>query len=93
MSTSALEAWGVDEVKRWMLARLPEGPTLYPKAQVTEHPERFFVSEIVREHVFEQYDQEIPYAVQARALLRCACPARLLTLQPALPRGLFAPAP
>lgn len=71
LATSALEEWGVDEVKRWMVAQLPEGPTLYPKEQVTEHPERFFVSEIIREHVFSQYDQEIPYAIQVRPCSRC----------------------
>lgn len=63
---SALEEWGVEEVKAWMVSQLPPGPTLYPKEQITEHPERFFVSEIIRERVYEMYDQEIPYAVQVR---------------------------
>lgn len=47
-----------------MLQKIPEGPTLYPKEQVSEQPEKFFVSEILRERVFELYDQEIPYATQ-----------------------------
>lgn len=33
---------------------------------VSEQPERFFVSEIIREQIFVQYDQEIPYACQVR---------------------------
>lgn len=42
----------------------PQGPTLYPKDIVSEQPERFFVSELVREKIFTLYDQEIPYATQ-----------------------------
>lgn len=61
---SALQRTGVDAVRDWMLENIPEGPTLYPKEQVSEQPERFFVSEIMRERVFELYDQEIPYATQ-----------------------------
>lgn len=91
LAASALEEWGVDEVKRWMLAQLPEGPTLYPKEQITEHPERFFVSEIIREHVFEQYDQEIPYSIQVcppgmprhvPLCVLCACCVRAVCLSP-----------
>lgn len=51
-------------MRDWMLENIPEGPTLYPKEQVSEQPEKFFVSEIMRERVFELYDQEIPYATQ-----------------------------
>lgn len=40
---------------------LPEGPAYYPKDQLTDRPERFFVSEIIREKILEQYHQEIPY--------------------------------
>lgn len=61
---SALRKTGVTAVKQWMLENIPEGPTLYPKEQVSEQPEKFFVSEIMRERVFELYDQEIPYSTQ-----------------------------
>ncbi len=50
--------------KAWAVEKLPEGPTLYPKDMVSEQPERFFVSEIIREKIFLQYEQEIPYCVQ-----------------------------
>ena len=43
---------------------LPEGPEYYPKDQLTDRPERFFVSEIIREKILEQYKQEIPYSTE-----------------------------
>jgi GTP-binding protein Era len=54
----------VAELKAWAVTKLPDGPTLYPKDMVSEQPERFFVSEIIREKIFLLYDQEIPYATQ-----------------------------
>jgi GTPase Era involved in 16S rRNA processing len=36
------------------------------QSMVSEQPERFFVSEIIREQIFVQYDQEIPYSCQVR---------------------------
>ncbi len=41
-----------------------EGPAYYPKDQLTDRPERFFVSEIIREKIFLQYEQEIPYSCE-----------------------------
>jgi GTP-binding protein Era len=41
---------------------------LFPPAQVSEHPERFFVAEIVRERIFELYRQEIPYCTTVSVL-------------------------
>ena len=67
---SALKRTGLDDVRGWMLENIPEGPTLYPKEQVSEQPEKFFVAEIMRERVFELYDQEIPYATQVLSYLR-----------------------
>lgn len=57
---------GVAAVKAWAVGKLPEGPTLYPKSMVSEQPERFFVAEIIRQHIFTQYGQEIPYAAQVQ---------------------------
>jgi len=42
---------------------LPEGPFLYPEDDIASDPVRFFVAELVRETIFEQYHQEIPYSV------------------------------
>lgn len=64
MAVSAKRGDGVDKVKEWLLGRLPYGPTYYPKDIVSEHPERFFVAEILREKIFIQYRQEIPYVCQ-----------------------------
>lgn len=62
--TSATEGTNLGVLLSEITERLPEGPPFYPKDQVSEHPERFFVAEIVREKVFEQFRQEIPYSAQ-----------------------------
>ena len=41
---------------------LPEGPEYFPKNQITDQPERFLASEIIREQVLINTDQEVPYA-------------------------------
>ena len=41
---------------------MPEGPVYYPKEQFTDRPERFFISEIIREKILLLYHQEIPYS-------------------------------
>jgi GTP-binding protein Era len=43
---------------------LPVHLPYYPADVVSEHPERFFVSEIIREKIFEGYRQEIPYSAE-----------------------------
>ena len=47
-----------------ILALLPEHPAYFDKDELTDKPERFFVSEIVREKILLQYDQEIPYSCE-----------------------------
>jgi GTP-binding protein Era len=42
---------------------LPESPAYYPKDQLTDKPERFFVNETIRE-ILLNYSKEIPYAVE-----------------------------
>ncbi len=61
---SALKGRNVDALLRVITRHLPEGPRLYPEEMISEHPERFFVAEIVREKIFEKYRQEVPYATQ-----------------------------
>lgn len=65
---SAKYGHGVDDVKDWILSKLPFGPAYYPKDITSEHPERFFVAEIVREKIFLQYRNEIPYACQVNVV-------------------------
>ncbi|CAK8562231.1 unnamed protein product [Lathyrus sativus] len=55
---------GVEDVKNWILSKLPNGPAYYPKDIISEHPERFFIAEIIREKIFLQYRNEIPYVCQ-----------------------------
>ncbi len=61
---SALEGAGTDALLGLVLDRVPEGPPYYPKDQLSEQPERFFIAEIVREAVFHQFRDEVPYATQ-----------------------------
>lgn len=61
---SALTGEGVDKLLPILVGHLPIAPPFYPVDQLTEHPERFFVSELIRECVFYQFEQEIPYAVE-----------------------------
>jgi GTP-binding protein Era len=60
---SAENGEGADALLEALVADLPEGPFLYPEDEVAANPVRFFAAELVRETVFEQYGQEIPYSV------------------------------
>lgn len=62
--TSAHEGFNLEKLLHLVLETLPEGPPFYPKEMISEHPERFFVAEIIREKVYQHYHQEIPYSVQ-----------------------------
>lgn len=64
LSISALHGDGVDELMQAVQRELPLGPAYYPKDQLTDRPERFFVSEIIREQLLENYHQEIPYSTE-----------------------------
>ncbi len=61
---SAKLGTGVDALLHAIKEALPEGPVYYPEDQLTDRSERFFVSEILREQILEQYHQEIPYSVE-----------------------------
>jgi len=61
---SAMHNANVDLVMQWILARLPEGPAYYDKEALTDKPERFFASEIIREKILQQFKKEIPYSVE-----------------------------
>ena len=62
--TSAKEKFNVDVVSKAIRNALPEGPAYYPKDEMTDKPERFFVSEILRGKIFENYEKEIPYCTE-----------------------------
>ena len=61
---SALEKFNVQEVFDRILEVLPESPAFYPKDQLTDKPERFFINEAIREKILLHYKKEIPYAVE-----------------------------
>jgi GTP-binding protein Era len=59
---SALENIHIDTLFNLIIEELPEHPPYYPKDELTDKPERFFVAEIIREKIFLNYKQEIPYS-------------------------------
>ena len=63
-AVSALRGIGMEPLMRDILDSLPKGPPYYPKDQLTDRPERFFISEIIRAHILELYHDEIPYTCE-----------------------------
>lgn len=61
---SAFTGFNVKEVFNRIIELLPESPPFYPKDQLTDKPERFFVNESIREKILLNYKKEIPYAVE-----------------------------
>ena len=61
---SAQEKFGVAQLFDAIKDALPEGPAFFPKDQLTDKSERFFVNEIIREKILTNYDKEIPYSVE-----------------------------
>jgi GTP-binding protein Era len=61
---SALHNFNVKEVFLRLVELMPAAPPYYPKDQLTDKPERFFVNETIREKILQHYKKEIPYAVE-----------------------------
>lgn len=59
---SALNGDGCNALLEALVAKLPEGPALFPDDIYTEHSERFLVSELIREVLLEKLHQELPYS-------------------------------
>ncbi|NLR32202.1 GTPase Era [Levilactobacillus tujiorum] len=60
---SALEGNNVDDFLSDLVDEMPNGPQYYPEDQVTDHPERFVVSELIREKIFMLTREEVPHSV------------------------------
>jgi len=60
---SARAGQGLDELRKEIVARLPEGPAQYPADYLTDQPERFLAAEVIREKVLHHTQQEVPHAV------------------------------
>jgi GTPase len=63
---SAANGEGLAELRSELEARLPASPFFFPADDIATQPVRFFVGELVRETVFEEYEQEVPYATVVR---------------------------
>jgi len=61
---SALNKFNIDTVFEKIVSLLPESPPYYDKDTLTDKPERFFVTEIIREKILKYYSKEIPYSVE-----------------------------
>ncbi|MCS6929249.1 MAG: GTPase Era [Saprospiraceae bacterium] len=64
LAISALKGDNLSLLLERILNYLPEGPAYYPPDQLSDRPERFFASEIIREKIFLLYEEEIPYSCE-----------------------------
>ena len=64
MEISTLNKTNTEKLFELLRENLPEGAEYYPKDQLTDRPERFFVAEMVREQILALYHQEIPYCCE-----------------------------
>jgi GTP-binding protein Era len=64
IAISALQKFNLDKVMERIIDLLPPGEAFYGKDEFTDKPERFFVSEIIREKILLNYKKEIPYSVE-----------------------------
>jgi GTP-binding protein Era len=60
---SALKGVGMEDLKKAILDRMPEGEPLFSEDMLTDQPERFFVAELLREKALHRTRQEVPHAV------------------------------
>ena len=61
---SALQNINLDKIMERLIALLPQGEAFYDKDTLTDKPERFFVTEIIREKILKNYKKEIPYSTE-----------------------------
>ncbi|HAQ71782.1 GTPase Era [Salibacteraceae bacterium] len=61
---SVTEKFNVQELFRSIKSEIPEGPEWFPKDQLSDKNDRFIISEIVREKILTNFQQEIPYSVE-----------------------------
>jgi GTPase len=61
---SALRVAGIEALTAEIVRNMPVHPPLFPPDQLSDQTERFFVSEIVREKIFELFHQEVPYSTE-----------------------------
>ncbi len=64
LAVSALTGENVEKIFPLLLSLLPDHPAYFPKEDLTNRSERFFASEMIREKIFQNYSQEIPYSTE-----------------------------
>jgi GTPase len=65
---SALKKFNLEKIFERIITLLPESPPYYPKDELTDKSERFFVSEIIREKILMNYRKEVPYSVEVEVI-------------------------
>jgi GTP-binding protein Era len=60
---SAIKDSGVEDIRKYLAANLPEGVWLFPEDQMSDMPMRMLAAEITREKIFQQLHEELPYAI------------------------------
>ena len=63
---SARSGDGIEELVSAIVARMPEGPQLYPDDMITDNPEAFWVAELVREQLLAVTRDELPHSIACR---------------------------
>ena len=61
---SVKESFNIDKLLERLVELSPESPPFFPKDQLTDRNERFFVNEIIREKILLNYKKEVPYSVE-----------------------------
>src|SRR5207253_9627468 len=64
---SAAKGDGLAQLKQVILERLPEGPSYFPAAYITDQPERFLAAELIRAKALQATRQQVPHAVAVAA--------------------------
>lgn len=64
LCVSAAKGTNIDTVMPRLLELIPEHPAYFPEDEYTDRTERFFASEILREKIFLNYDEEVPYSTE-----------------------------
>lgn len=65
---SALQGNNIDRLLSVIESHLPEGPMYYSEDRITDHPEHFIVSELIREKALHKLSQELPHAIGVEVL-------------------------
>ena len=64
IAVSAKNGENTDELLKTIIGMMPEHPAFFPQDEFTDRSERFFAAEIIREKIFLNYEQEVPYSTE-----------------------------